>query len=1021
MRKRLALLLLPALITASASSLDGQTASGAIQGRVGDKEGRPLAGAAVFLSSPAMQGQQIALTGKQGGFDFPSLPAGLYTLSAEMPGFVTVIQEGIRLQTGESRYLRIDLTPSEEETAVRAEAPFSSLDTMSSKNSVVQNRDLVRRLPLARDLGAVLDLAPGVVGPGFPFPREAAVPGGTVRDNVFLMDGANLTDLFDQSPGAEINLDLLEDVEVVGAGQPASFLPAGGATIHAVTKSGGNSATGGLSFQFMAGGLNKGLWTAAEVDDLGTAPPSGDKGLLEPGLSLGGPLWPDRAWYFLAGRFQRKSQNGIFIGPFQDVEGRLHEKYDWSRREFSGFFKLTLRPVAEARAAAWAYLADIYQPVAESPSARLPFLSTSVLDHEKILALFATGDYELKPNILAFVRGAYVNRTIPLRLQADAENLPWTDDAGDLYGPIGGADYSRTSTRQRLQADGAVRHFAEGFLGTTHTLGAGVDFEDGTTNLGWWRADNIRRYFDRRNPGNAYYGDLGLVGFWLCGPADGSTMVKARTQGLGAWVTDTFSIGRRVTFNLGLRFDWSWGWFPSGFKLDSGNALTRYIADAYLGPRLTEKWPDDFPKGFNPLDALNYNEQKDLMSWKTLSPRLGLTVDLFGRGTTLFKASYGHYAEALSHRYILPLHPLYPQELSATWLDVNGDGRPDVEDEYGFFNRDYREFSGANLRRRFAEGLKAPRTEEFSAGFEQELFGDLTLGLRFISRTQKNILEDALTNPDTGEVWYGAGQTAAQKYWLPFTTTVPGTGSFPDATVTLYARSLQAPPAYLQLRNVPELERSSRSLEFVFRKRLSHGWQAAGSIVLSRAEGNLGAFSAATTALTEAADSPNYFVNRAGRLDTDRPFQADLMAGVELPLDILLSGTFTYQSGRPWQRWAQVLPPASWCAANGAERAYYTVNLESSGTRREKAFSSLDLRLEKTFPVGSSGRLGFYLDVVNVLGFRNSIVGLNDVDRWLPSAEGAGKPGQKFAAPDFGLTSALSGQQTLRLGLRLDF
>lgn len=1021
MRKPLALLLLPTLIAAGASSLGGQTASGAIQGRVGDKAGRPIVGAAVFLSSPAMQGQRLALTGAQGGFDFPSVPAGVYALSAEMPGFVTLIQEGIRLRTGESRFLRIDLTPSEEETSVRAEAPYSSLDPLSPKNAVVLDRALLGRLPLARDLGAVLDLAPGVIGPGFPFSREAAVLGGTVRDNVILLDGANLTDLFDQSPEAEVSFDILEEIEVVGAAQPASFLPASGGTIQAVTKSGGNSAAGGLSFQFMTGGLNKALWTSAEVDQLGTAPPGGDKGLIEPGLNLGGPLWPDRAWYFLAGRFQRKSQNGIFIGPYQDVEGRRHESYDWSRREFSGFFKLTLRPVSEARAAAWAYLADVYQPVAEPPSARLPFLSTTILDHEKFLALFATGDYQLKPNTLAFGRGAYISRTVPSRLQADAQNLSWTDDAGDLYGPIGGADYNSTSTRQRLQADGAVRHFVEGFLGTNHTLGAGVDFEDGTTSLSWWRADNFRRYFDSRNPGRAFYGDLGLVGFWLCGPSDGSTLVKARTQGLGAYVTDVFSVGRRVTVSLGLRFDWSWGWFPPGFKLDSGNALTRYIADAYLGPRLFAKWPDDFPKGFNPLDALNYNERKDLMSWKTFSPRLGLTFDVSGRGTTLFKASYGHYAEALSHRTILPLHPLHPRELSATWLDVNGDGRPDVEDEYGFFNLDYRELSGTDLRQRFADGLKAPRTEEFSAGLEQELFGDLTLGLRFISRTQKNILEDALTNPDTGEVWYEAGQPAAGKYWIPFTTTVPGTGSLPDATVTLFARSLQAPPAYLQLRNVPELERSSRSLEFVFRKRLSRGWQAAGSAVLSRTEGNIGAFSAATTGLTEAADSPNYFVNRTGRLDTDRPFQVDLMAGFELPLDILLSGTFTYQSGRPWQRWAYVLPPASWCAANGAERTYYAVNLESSGARREKAFSSLDIRLEKTFPVGLSGRLGFYLDIVNMLGYRNSIVGLNDVDRWMPSAEGAGKTGQKFASPDFGLSSALYGRRTLRLGLRLDF
>jgi hypothetical protein len=107
--------------------------------------------------------------------------------------------------------------------------------------------------------------------------------------------------------------------------------------------------------------------------------------------------------------------------------------------------------------------------------------------------------------------------------------------------------------------------------------------------------------------------------------------------------------------------------------------------------------------------------------------------------------------------------------------------------------------------------------------------------------------------------------------------------------------------------------------------------------------------------------------------------------------------------------------------ANRAERVYYTVNLEEPGSRREKAWSSLDLRLEKTWPLGGSGRVAYYADATNLLGFTASIVGLNDIDIWEPAAEGAGKTGKTVLLPDYQLTNALIGKSVIRLGLRVGF
>ena len=500
------------------SLLRAQYLTGSIQGTVADKSGKFIAGATVSLSSTAMLGNLMMTTGKAGGFDFAALAPGVYTVTAEIPGFQTFIRDRIVLSSGMSFLFRIELSPSEQELEqdLVAQEPPTSLDTVSAKTAVIKERGLLRSLPLARDFGAILNTAPGVISAGYVFDAAASVQGGTLRDNAYLMDGANLTDMFTMTPLLNLNIDQIEEVEIIPAGEPVSQLPAGGAYINVVSKSGGNSAAGELGLFFISDGLNKGLWTPSQVKDLGVGPPVGDKNLFESSLSMGGPILEDRAWYFLAGRYLNRSITNNFIGPFVDILGRQHDSYDWSRRDLSGFFKLTVRPISNAKFMAWINFADAYQPVYEDPSPRLPFLSTHILDHDNSLGLYGVLDYALDETTQVYVGASYLNRNLPTSLQADAQSLPWTDDAGDLYGPLSGADYNSQTQRQRIRVNASLRRFVDDFLGVPHTLNVGADFDDSTSTLDWWRQDNMLWYLDSRNPNNYFYYDRGLLGFWTC-------------------------------------------------------------------------------------------------------------------------------------------------------------------------------------------------------------------------------------------------------------------------------------------------------------------------------------------------------------------------------------------------------------------------------------------------------------------------------------------------------------------------
>src|SRR5438034_9274173 len=49
--------------------------------------GQPVAGVTVTISSPALQGIRIAVTGETGAYDFASLPPGDYRLHFEHSGY----------------------------------------------------------------------------------------------------------------------------------------------------------------------------------------------------------------------------------------------------------------------------------------------------------------------------------------------------------------------------------------------------------------------------------------------------------------------------------------------------------------------------------------------------------------------------------------------------------------------------------------------------------------------------------------------------------------------------------------------------------------------------------------------------------------------------------------------------------------------------------------------------------------------------------------------------------------------
>src|SRR4030042_3000140 len=103
------------LVVALVSPAFAQRQTGAISGQVMDKAGKPLPGATVSISGPALMGISSYVTSETGLFRFAALKPGEYELRAEMPGFKSYIFQTVLVTVGRTTELmvRLEEAPTE--------------------------------------------------------------------------------------------------------------------------------------------------------------------------------------------------------------------------------------------------------------------------------------------------------------------------------------------------------------------------------------------------------------------------------------------------------------------------------------------------------------------------------------------------------------------------------------------------------------------------------------------------------------------------------------------------------------------------------------------------------------------------------------------------------------------------------------------------------------------------------------------------------------------------------------------
>ncbi len=991
-----------------------------IRGIITNQEGEFQPGAYLYLSSPSLLGILNFIATQKGRYTFFDLPPGIYQLKVEKPGFKTVTVEDIRLSPDGTALVDVRLEPTEIEEEPASRRLESGLDKVSAATVSIIDADLISRIPMPRSFPRILGLFSAVTFDGGEPDGFASIHGGPSGGNIMAADGINVTDPITGGLMSKINPDLIEMVVVESAGHSADRGTAEGGFVNVLFKSGGDSFSGGLSLLHSNKYLAKTLYSMEELDEMGVLAPVFDQHHWDFSLSMGGAAIKDLAWFFTNFRILRQQRTTPFV-PWADPNSVVHWDFPWSNTDFSGLLKLSTRVTPQASGFLEFGLGRISQPVFEEEiSRKTPKAATRSLDGEKFILFRAGMTYALNQETLVNLSAGFSSSKDPFLLNNLGAGLPQYIDLASGY-TWGSGSYNELAKNNRLAGSLVLTRFQERVLGADHEFKLGAEYEMMAASSSSWKWNNLIMYYSMRDPYT--YGEavspesgetvgLGLIGFSVVPRDRGAMASKQDLRRIGLFAQDTLTFAGRVALSVGLRYDRSASRIAALVKGASGNTISIEAAEELIKPEY----------GVNPFLQTQIPSVDNIITWNTLSPRVGLSVDLLGTGRTVARASFARYPEYLRLGYTRLLLPIPPERVHRFfWYDENEDGYVDGNDTITLFQEDYRIYQEEFYNARVDSKLKSPTTEEWTAGIEQEIRKGFTLSLRYIYKSQENVVGSVLYDPDTDAPWYSSDGAAAD-WWLPFQTIVPATNEYPETAVTVYFPSAEAPALFERIQNVSELSRKYRAFEISLRRNWDGNWQFAGSVAFGRSTGTAGLAPGLSSGISGAVLSPNSFVNvpATSLLDLDRPVRVRLMGTARLPWDFVLSLFFQASSGAPWSRSVTVIPPESWTQETGAAAIPASVHLESPGTHREKAWTNLDLGIDKEFKYKARTFLTLSVNVLNVLGGKYRFLDLNDGGLWYPSEENS-SAGERVISETYNKSLSVWGTRTVYIKLKLGF
>ena len=295
------LLLVYALLAFPASALAQEAV---LAGTVTDTTGGVLPGVVVHATNQDTGNSFEAVTDGAGVFRIAAR-IGIYRVTAELSGFSTLIKTGVQLLVGQTVTVPLQMAPAtlSESVTVTGDAPL--IDTSNSSLGANIDPKQMQELPLnGRNW---MDLA--LLAPGSRQNSSEGVPQLRQGYSQINVDGQQVTNLIASTDTNQprYSRDAIAEFQVITNRFDASQGRSAGMIVNAITKSGTNNPSGTFAGYFRSDRLN-----AADPIQKRVLPYNNQ----QLSTTFGGPIIKDRLHYFGSFEYEREPKVVTYTSPY---------------------------------------------------------------------------------------------------------------------------------------------------------------------------------------------------------------------------------------------------------------------------------------------------------------------------------------------------------------------------------------------------------------------------------------------------------------------------------------------------------------------------------------------------------------------------------------------------------------------------------------------------------------------------------------------------------------------------------
>jgi outer membrane receptor protein involved in Fe transport len=950
------------------------SATGTIFGQVD-----AAAGTTVVIENLDTAARRTLTPGADGKYQATSMPVGRYKVTLQRNGAAVSTRDEVVVTIGSGSDVSFAAAALQ---TVQVVGRRQAIDVTSAGSTTTFTATELARLPIANNVGAVIQLAPNTTrgdsrygGAGAP-----SFGGAGASENAYYINGFPVTTLLTQVGFSQLPFNAIAQSQLLTGGYGAEFGRSTGGVVNIVTKSGTNDWAIGGAMSIEPNKLRS-TPKSTYYEDNGpdTASTNGKvrfyngletRDLTSYSIYAGGPLIKDKLFIFVSGENTELDLNTIRLantgagagssstGGFQEIRRTTPRgllKLDWNitdqhhleytkvadtvrdNRTYYGFNYATLQR-NNVVGGGVNYINWGPTPVAAAQGSEVDILKyTGYLTDDVTLTavLGKTKSVHEQAN-----RG--YNPALPQIIVTGADQID-----GFTY-PQPQTTVGNTLTNGAADTNKGGRLDLEWRVASKHTLRAGIDYNKIESVAGTALAGGTRWTYGLTDPavpldtntqptntvaGNPYAQQGYFVQQDFISSKSTPTVIQT------AWyLEDKFQATDRLLLTLGLRNE--------GFDNRNGDNKTYIKLDRQLAPRLGASWD---VKGDSSL-AVKASAGRYHVPVPT-------NVAIRGAGASLFTTQNFVYTG------VDPVTgaPTGLTAISPVFSNNNEFGQ----------SKDPRQVA--------AQNMKGNYQDEFATSVEAALSKDLSVGAKFTYRALKTGIDDhcddrpfrawaARNGVDDTNFGYNCALFNPGRA-NTFTLDVDGDGTL--ETINLSAADL----------GVPKIKRKYIALDFFVEHPFDGKWWGKVNYTWSRNTGNtegqlLSDIGQGDVSTTQAFDFPEFSVNSDGRLPNDRTHQVKAFGYLQATPEFGLGGNFLYASGRPkncignapdqppvgGDPEAPYVPGGPVTNYSGYGSAYFFCNGVAS-TRGSNGNLPADMRLDLNFNYSPAAFKGFKVQV----------------------------------------------------------